>query len=40
MGGVLGNPCFRVFSDGRVGKMGYNDKTVPTVLAKWAEDTI
>ena len=39
MGGVLGN-CFRGFRDGRVGKMGHNDKIVPTVLAKWAEDAM
>ena len=40
MGGVLGNPCFYGLREGRVGKMGYNDKIVPTVLAKQTEDVM
>ena len=40
MGGVLGNPCFHGFREGRVGRMGYNDKIAPTVLAKQTEDVM
>ena len=34
MGGVLGNPRFHGLREKRVGRYGYNDKIVPTALAK------
>ena len=40
MGGVLGNPRFHGFRDQQVGKYGYNDKIVPTALAKQSEEVL
>ena len=40
MGGVLGPPGFHGFREKRVGRYGYNDKIVPTALAKQSAEVI
>ena len=40
MGGALGNPRFHGFREKRVGRCGYNDKIVPTALAKQSAEVL
>ena len=40
MGGVQGNPRFHGLREKRVGRCGYNDKIVPTALAKQSTEVL